>query len=1102
MTVGLAFDKTEPRDNRGRWFHGTNDEHSPGDVITGASFAHRRTRGGPGDENWAWVSNDPIRAGAYGAHIYEVEPAEPPRHTRGPDDEHRVSSARVVREVPYDEARRLSPSYQAQARAYERQRNSGLTAADRAGIELGWRFNPLEARDAHGQWTRGGAGYTAPDPERLIIPHPRKNSRFAYYRAPTDHPFFKAHPVSAVNVVKSFDAATPEEKAQGMRWYADAHTLAGAIAHGDHAKGAGVLAAYSPQTAWPVNMFNAAKAIELNRALGPGDGMITRTMQANAQEALDGVPLDQNYGRNTAPKIRAFAHLIANGGDAPDDTTGNVVIDRHAMSVAMGERLPKKEADLAPIGTDRYYQHVADTYRNAAIEISKRGTPVTPHQVQAVTWLHQQSLNQAQDEAGAAGHGGKGAGRGRQVMQQNAWKKWDTEAAEEGFPVNYGTTALTNDDIEWIIELGWQDQPRNSRGEWTRFGGVGQAADVMMKNREGFSVSVRSGKGPAHGYMVAQTDHTHTYPASILDDHMALTRAIDDMLVKEKSAFASGDTYLGGWVHDGKLWLEPSDNIASREEAVRQGRGRNQIAIWDVDNSQEIDTGGTGGGRIYEHANAQDGGWPGTGGLRGTAGSRAAGVRVGAGSGDPAGTILGQLYDLSWRDAWRHEARAPDGRWVHGAGGQALFGGLGRKPPSAPSFHRQAGAPDEARQKIIDQISDLSSTAFNHDWTTEDRHLQGALQEMGPDGDLAKAAKSLAAAAAAAEKRPGGHAWAAAYTDIARSLSSLSPSVAMQQDDARVQAVKSLASKSAQLIPGLMGGGAHENGWNGQVQIFSREDHPEELAELDWDGTLGIQDAVADALRDSEASTGTVEYPDAYETMLHELIHGVTPLGHSRSTADKNAYQDYAHAQIEEGFTELGAIHHAPDYLDQIGVGSRPTDVTDDSGHTWTVREMAESITDPANIAAGNTWGHYKQQTKDAQDWVQQVAMEEGWSDLRLGTPGHTRVVQLADDVNRQGTADKIEVMAQQMAYATVKEHDLRSNQDFMASLLGQIEQAIEDEWAKGQADAAREAFLKAKQGVQRRRVQAMKEIASGGGPVTVGTQAAGTLSHLGRFLH
>lgn len=183
-------------------------------------------------------------------------------------------------------------------------------------------------------------------------------------------------------------------------------------------------------------------------------------------------------------------------------------------------------------------------------------------------------------------------------------------------------------------------QARDSGGRWTRFGGLGEAGKVISHSPEGFSVSLASGGQPVHGYMVAQQGHTHTFPEAVLHDRKALARAIDTMLMKEKGAFGP-NTYLGGWVHDGKLWLEPSDNIASRDEAVREGSRRDQIAIWDVAGGQEISTGGSGGGSITEHANTQGGSgdpsW-----LLGPAGGGAAGGGGGAGPPDPGG-IAAQL---------------------------------------------------------------------------------------------------------------------------------------------------------------------------------------------------------------------------------------------------------------------------------------------------------------------------------------------------------------------------------------------------------------------------------------------------------------------------
>jgi hypothetical protein len=346
-------------------------------------------------------------------------------------------------------------------------------------LELGWRFDPGELRDPHGRWTHSGQGYQVPDTNRLSIPRPAHPTK-PYYGHPREHPFFAAHPVSAANIVAAFDQASPEETAQGMRWYADAHNLAKAIGGGDVTKGAGLLAAYSPQSPWPVNMFNASRAVELGHAIGPGEGMITGSMQHHAAGAMSGLGTEENFGKG-APKIHAFAKLIENGGDAPGDTEGQVVLDRHAMSVAMGVRLPKKEADAAPIDKARYYQHVADQYRIAAAQITARGTPIAPHQLQAITWLRQQRANAAEDRAGGVGHGGKGAGKGRQVMIQRAWDKWQADVAAEGYPVVPGTTSLAGLITDQLDLAGnwrdaWMHERRAPDGRWVR--GAGGEATI------------------------------------------------------------------------------------------------------------------------------------------------------------------------------------------------------------------------------------------------------------------------------------------------------------------------------------------------------------------------------------------------------------------------------------------------------------------------------------------------------------------------------------------------------------------------------------------------------------------------------------------------
>lgn len=274
-------------------------------------------------------------------------------------------------------------------------------------------------------------GYLRPDPARLER-KPRKGS----YSRPQDHPFFKKNPLSADNIVRAFDESTQAEKHQGMRWYEDMHRLAWALGGGDAAKGAGVLAALSPQTGWPVNMFNAARYL----AHGQVEGKMQATgeMRKSAERILAG---EHPNDVLKSPKTNAFGVLGALGADHPEDELGRVVVDRHAMSVAAGKRLMKEDVsgkgeNASPIGDSFFYEHVADMYREAARAVSEReGTEIAPHQLQAITWLRQQRFNEAKDLR-------EGKGKGLRTNMRNAWQNWADYAREHGLRTELGTTSL------------------------------------------------------------------------------------------------------------------------------------------------------------------------------------------------------------------------------------------------------------------------------------------------------------------------------------------------------------------------------------------------------------------------------------------------------------------------------------------------------------------------------------------------------------------------------------------------------------------------------------------------------------------------------------
>lgn len=245
---------------------------------------------------------------------------------------------------------------------------------------------------------------------------------------PSDHPWFRAHPVSHENIVWHWEQATPDEINQGMRWYADARRVATAIADGDAHLGAGMLAIYSPQQGWIGNVLNAARVLRERRGIGgPGSGMFATAGQKRAADRL--LNGERYEDILNGPKIRDFAHLIEFGGDL-DPENPRVVIDRHALSVAHGRALSSEEYDSAPVNgfrrkdgsiSRRQYDHVVSLYRRAAELISARaGERVSAHQVQAVTWLVRQRLNQEAEQRRGVTRLDKGRNRAR-ANAERAW---------------------------------------------------------------------------------------------------------------------------------------------------------------------------------------------------------------------------------------------------------------------------------------------------------------------------------------------------------------------------------------------------------------------------------------------------------------------------------------------------------------------------------------------------------------------------------------------------------------------------------------------------------------------------------------------------------
>lgn len=156
----------------------------------------------------------------------------------------------------------------------------------------------------------------------------------------------------------------------------------------------------------------------------------------------------------------------------------------------------------------------------------------------------------------------------------------------------------------WIIpeklvveKHGTHDQ--SSHGNWA---GARVSAEVASKifqfTREwgGLTINMVDGSMPTTGYVVAKPpEFGKVVTETDFFDSVKGPKILSQYMREHKTDLASGKNYLGTWVDKGKVFLDVSQNIQSKSNAIRLGKERDQKAIWDVVNQVEIDTGGTGG---------------------------------------------------------------------------------------------------------------------------------------------------------------------------------------------------------------------------------------------------------------------------------------------------------------------------------------------------------------------------------------------------------------------------------------------------------------------------------------------------------------------------
>lgn len=185
-----------------------------------------------------------------------------------------------------------------------------------------------------------------------------------------------------------------------------------------------------------------SKQVGNARKKAQDEGRPEHEVRAAEEEARSGVKgPNPNGSYKNSPKTRNFAHLMEHGGDEDHDGTPSrrVVVDRHALSVAMGKRMGTQ--DMASWKSEgHHYDYIGNMYRRASDHISKQeGRHVPPHEVQAVTWLRQKRKNDEEDLQKVQ----QGSGRNKAQFnngdnQQKQWHKTVDEHHPDLKGLRYG----------------------------------------------------------------------------------------------------------------------------------------------------------------------------------------------------------------------------------------------------------------------------------------------------------------------------------------------------------------------------------------------------------------------------------------------------------------------------------------------------------------------------------------------------------------------------------------------------------------------------------------------------------------------------------------
>lgn len=187
------------------------------------------------------------------------------------------------------------------------------------------------------------------------------------------------------NILTVFNLATPEEVADGIKWYADAQAAAKRIAIDlgvPLQTVVGVIAALSPNNRWERNLIDARNLIAAYLDGEAVESVAVSTYHKMREKAWSIVADALTSHTAICERLRGqkiisfFCNIM--GADT-------CTIDGHALNIARGQR-ESLTSDKTNIGKV-LYRELQAAYVEAGKAVTVNGRPLKAFEMQAITWV-------------------------------------------------------------------------------------------------------------------------------------------------------------------------------------------------------------------------------------------------------------------------------------------------------------------------------------------------------------------------------------------------------------------------------------------------------------------------------------------------------------------------------------------------------------------------------------------------------------------------------------------------------------------------------------------------------------------------------------------